>query len=138
MDKMSLNAAAPAEGKFSPLRRGFSGPTPTEFEKIFSAGKSINTPYFRLIFAPGTQKVGIATSKSIGCHAKRNRIKRKVKVIVQNHQDLVDANTDWVIVVKMAAAQAGFKQLEEELCQSLTNAQLRLNGGQPASASGSF
>lgn len=138
MGKMSLSADANEGEKSSPRKGGLSAPSKAEFEKIFSAGKSINSLYFRLIFAPGTQKVGIATSKSIGCHAKRNRIKRKVKVIVQYHQQLVDANTDWVIVAKAAAAPVGFHQLEEDLCKSLKIAQTRLNGGQPANASGSF
>ncbi len=138
MDKMSLNDVDFAGERFFPHNPTLKGPSKAQFEKVFSAGRSVNSLYFRIVALPGSGKVGIATSKSIGCHAQRNKIKRRVKVIVQFHQAILSNSFDWVFVVKKSASELSFDQLKENLCTSLETAKLKLAGGPPEKRPESF
>lgn len=56
---------------------------------------------------------GIATSKAIGCHARRNRQKRRVRAAWQMVK--ASAEKDWICVVKPSIEEASFEEIVAEL-----------------------
>lgn len=62
---------------------------------------------------PGAGLVGIATSRGIGSHARRNRIKRRIREAVRSLSD--HTQFDLVIAAKQSAAVAPFVELRGEV-----------------------
>ena len=62
---------------------------------------------------PGTGLFGIATAKAIGCHAWRNRQKRRIRAASQSLTGR--ENFDLVISVKAKAREAKFQDIQAEI-----------------------
>lgn len=56
---------------------------------------------------------GVATSKAIGCHARRNRQKRRIKAAWQEIG--ASRQLDWICVVKPSIVEASFEEIVAEL-----------------------
>lgn len=56
---------------------------------------------------------GVATSKAIGCHARRNRQKRRIKAAWQ--EIVASPQLDWICVVKPSIVEAPFAEIVDEL-----------------------
>ena len=68
--------------------------------------------------------MGVATSRSIGCHARRNRNKRRVREAVRLTQSH-DAAFDMAFVTKSAADGCDFQSLRDEVVRLTVEAKRR-------------
>ena len=89
----------------------------------------MNGELFRLHALQGAGLLGIAISRQIGCHARRNRLKRRVREAIRSI-DLAPADgLDIAVTVKTAANEAGFQRLRDELQCLVTEMQARWADG---------
>ncbi|MBL8087276.1 MAG: ribonuclease P protein component [Chthonomonas sp.] len=82
---------------------------------VFREGKRERSPSFRLMSLPGSGLVGIATSKSIGCHARRNRIKRRAREVARACNLHRYTQFDWVVSVGGDSLRVPLKTLCSEI-----------------------
>jgi ribonuclease P protein component len=104
-------------GQGSPIKRGLSK---VRFEAVFSEGKSVNTPNFRLSSLPGSGKVGIAVAKAIGSTPARNRQRRRVREALRKAEKAVSKKLDYVVSARPAAATVSLEDLAAQLAEALS------------------
>ncbi len=95
------------------------GPTKRQFESVFQNGIVHSNALFRVLMGDGNGKVGIAVSKKIGSHARRNYQKRRVREILRISDIDSFPNADCVVVIKASAISADFSQMNIELTKGL-------------------
>lgn len=73
---------------------------------------------------PGEGLVGVAASRKIGSHARRNRVKRRIREIARlAHGSLKGLDT--VVIAKTAADGAGFEELQNEFLELIDELERR-------------
>lgn len=73
---------------------------------------------------PGEGLVGVAASRKIGSHARRNRVKRRIREIARLvHERLKGLDT--VVIAKTAADGAGFEELQSEFLELIDELERR-------------
>lgn len=86
-----------------------------EFRRLYSKGKSAATP-FLVVYMRKTRKdtnqLGITVSTKIGKAVTRNRIRRRLREIYRLNEERIVRGTQLVIVARMRAADASYRQLE--------------------------
>jgi len=63
---------------------------------------------------PGGFRAGFVTSKRIGGAVVRNRVRRRLREVVRQHQDQIAAAAWIVVIARPGAAKATYQQLEDE------------------------
>ena len=101
-----------------------------EFDNIINKGKSIGNKVFSIYFLKHDEeypKFGIAVEKKIGNAVTRNKIKRRLKSIIdkKNYQN----GFNCIIIVKGAINNYDYKSIEEKLLNALT--ELKIIEGEP-------
>ncbi len=76
---------------------------------------------------PGQGRVGFATARAIGVHARRNRAKRRARAAF-NEVGLVDVHWDVVVFVRESALTMDFETMQHELTALLEEARGRWDG----------
>jgi ribonuclease P protein component len=64
---------------------------------------------------PGTGLIGFATAKKIGCHARRNRLRRRFQSAFRQLKFDPKPPLDLIVIVGMAAQDVGIQEIGEEL-----------------------
>ena len=72
-------------------------------------------PLGRLIAAPGQGLIGVTTSKSLGCIARRAAFKRRGREAVRAAQDQVSTRLDYVLAIGESAKDRSF----DEICSQV-------------------
>lgn len=88
-----------------------------EFEKIIKKGKNYKNDYFIIFVLKKAEKkprMGIAIPKNIGKAAKRNKIKRQVKSIIDK-KIIALINNDCIILVKKEILNLKYIEKEKNL-----------------------
>lgn len=97
-----------------------------DFNKVYRLGKSAANRQFVVYFManPKTEKmrVGISTSKKLGGAVLRNRVRRRVKEIVRLNSDRILPGHDLIIIVRKAAMDMTYAELENSLMHALKRA----------------
>jgi ribonuclease P protein component len=91
-----------------------------DFRRLYRRGKSCAAPHLAIYCRPnGTQtnRLGITTGTKVGKAVVRNRIRRRVRAIYRLHETELKAGYDIVIVARVRAASATYRQLERDLLQ---------------------
>lgn len=78
---------------------------------------------------PGDGKIGVATAKSLGCHARRNKEKRRAVAALRNIGEQAWQGMDVVVTVKPAIYGAKANEIEEELKNLVTELRSRWANG---------
>jgi ribonuclease P protein component len=90
-----------------------------DFRRVFQAGQSVANRQFVVVMhdrkAEGPPRIGISVSKKVGKAVVRNRIKRLVKEVTRQFIPYLKANTDYVIIARIPAAQMDYKQVKASL-----------------------
>lgn len=60
-------------------------------------------------------KFGIAISNKIGKAHLRNKLKRKVRAIMDNNKKLFKNNYDYIIMIRKACLEASFQEMNDSL-----------------------
>lgn len=93
-----------------------------DFNEIINTGKKVKGK-FLIIFsmAKDYQKpnFGIAIGKKCGNAVIRNKLKRRVRNIVDNNRLLFKNNKNYIIMIKGSANVASFQELEQDLINLL-------------------
>ncbi len=98
---------------------------------LFDKGLRFDSINLRILSTPGHGGIGIATTRKIGCHVRRNRCKRKVTAVLReaithgafeqkgNAEAIKSAYTldqkDWAIVVKKDLCTVPYNLLVQEV-----------------------
>jgi ribonuclease P protein component len=107
--------------KFETLKKN------TEFKKVFDTNRSrANSLFVLFILKSGTYKkrFGITTAKKIGSSVKRNLLKRRVREILRSMLDKIEDGYDFVIIIRVRAKDAEFKQLKMKLIDLFKKAKM--------------
>lgn len=91
-----------------------------DFDKAFKLRKQISGKYFYVYESVNEDvyRFGICVSKKIGNAVVRNKIKRRIKDIIDKSQ-LQFSNKDYIIVVKKSIGGAKYLEIKDDLINLL-------------------
>ena len=111
------------------MRKNYRVKSEKDFNAIFKSGQSFANRKFVVYMLEKEQKhfrVGISVSKKLG-NAVRNRIKRKIRHVLMQHQKkLVQA--DFVVIARKGVEELDYHQVEQNLLHVLKIAKLYQEG----------
>lgn len=93
-----------------------------DFNDIIKTGKFISNKSYIIYYKVSDVKFprfGLAVSKKCGNAVRRNKIKRQLRMIVDNNKKLFAANRDYIIMVKKDILNLKFQDMEEKLVSLL-------------------
>ena len=67
----------------------------------------------------GTPRLGLSISRKVGNAVTRNAVRRRLKEVFYSALPEIPGNLDLVVSARPAAAEAGFRELDEEFARSL-------------------
>ena len=103
-----------------------------EFRRLYQKGKSAVTPCFAVYCQKNRRKLsrlGITTGAKVGKAVERNRIRRRVRDIYRRARPRMIPGYDLVIVARTRAAQARYREMEQQLHGALRRLGLLECGG---------
>ena len=88
-----------------------------EFENIIHNGKFIRNKYYILYYLKNDNnkyyRFGLSVGKKISNKAViRNKLKRRLKSIIDNHKNFYQNDQDYIIIMKRSCLEASFEELE--------------------------
>ena len=89
-----------------------------DYNRIIKKRKGINSNYFIINVEQNNEnitKFGITFTKNIGKAVIRNKLKRRIKSIIDNNQYIFKNNTTYVIIAKKTTLNLKYYELEKEL-----------------------
>ncbi|HTQ11944.1 MAG TPA: ribonuclease P protein component [Fimbriimonadaceae bacterium] len=92
-----------------------NGPGKRRFDEIFDKGKRVQGKFTRLCALPGTGKIGFAVSKKIGCHARRNQIRRRYQAALREIGPRTERPLDLVVIIGTGASSVGIAEVRMDL-----------------------
>ena len=86
-------------------------------ESIIHKGKCSRYKYYILYYFKNDNnkyyRFGISVGKKISNRAViRNKLKRRLKTIIDNHKNFYQNNQDYIIIMKRSCLEASFQELE--------------------------
>jgi ribonuclease P protein component len=96
-----------------------TGPSKARFESIYQGGKRVSTAHLRLIADRGVGKVGIATAKKTGCHARRNWVKRRIRECIASLESRLRNDLDYIAIATPNVVEMDFGGLQSELGEAV-------------------
>lgn len=94
-----------------------------DFDKAFKLRNQVSSKYAYIYIKDndlGNHRFGICVSKKIGKAVLRNKLKRRVKDIIDKSK-LQFPDKDYIIVLKKSAPNAKYLELKEDLINILKN-----------------
>lgn len=95
------------------------------FNRVYEEGRRASGRFFRITTLPGEGRFGVATPKSVGCHARRNRLKRRTCEAFRADRSDSSSLFDVVVSANATAEAASFVELKADLQQTLQAALAR-------------
>lgn len=103
-----------------------------EFRRLYSKGASAATPLL-VVYARKTKKdtnrIGITVGTKVGKAVVRNRVRRRIREIYRLNEEHMIRGLQLVIVARVRAADAGYRQLEDAFLHACEKLQLLKKGG---------
>ena len=103
-------------------RRSISLTSSLEFERLYREGSVYRGKLFSVHALPNTldkPRLGLSVSKKVGTAVKRNGVRRRLKEIFRSSTAGLPGNLDLVVSVRPGAAEASYRELNEEFLRSL-------------------
>ena len=103
-----------------------------EFRRLYSKGKSAVTPYLALYCRKnrlGYSRLGITTGVKLGKAVRRNQVRRRIREAYRLHEDEFLPGYDLVVVARVRAVGARYRDLERSLLQMADKLGLRKREG---------
>lgn len=105
-----------------------------DFKRLYKRGKTAVTPAF-VVYALKNKRInrlGITAGKKVGCAARRNRAKRRIRALYRElvlDGDLIPKGcyADMVVVARSAAADAEFGKLRRDFAAAVRKAVKQIN-----------
>ena len=98
-----------------------------DFRLVYSRGRSFVNPMLVLYARPtgqGPVRVGFSISKKVGGAVDRNRIKRRLRVIMRAHAAKLRPGHDVVLVGRTRLKDATFREIQATVQELLRRAKL--------------
>ena len=100
---------------------------PREFSVVYKQGKPHFGKYVVVSVLPidrSVSRVGFAVGKKVGKAVTRNKIKRRLRAIMQGQAGRLSPGFDVIVGAKQKSITASFGELEDDLCRVLKNSGL--------------
>lgn len=93
-----------------------------EYTEIINTSKSKKSKYFSVYYRKNnnSNRYGITVPKKTGTAVTRNKIKRRVKNIIDNNKKIVHNGYDYVIIIKKGILELTYKEMEKELLKLIS------------------
>ncbi len=93
-----------------------------EFNDVIKSGKCYKNKYFVLYLKDNDYNVyrfGISVPKKVTNAVNRNKLKRKVRNILDNHRNLYSKSKDYIIIIRKSCLMESYQSLEDNLVNLL-------------------
>ena len=93
-----------------------------EYTEIINKGQSKKSKYFSVYYRKNNtnDRYGITVPKKTGTAVIRNKIKRRIKNIIDNNKKIVHNGYDYVIIIKKGILDLTYKEIETELLKLIS------------------
>ena len=93
-----------------------------EYTEIINNSKSKKSKYFSIYYRKNndSNRYGITVPKKTGTAVTRNKIKRRIKNIIDNNKKVVHNGYDYVIIIKKGTLDLTYKEIENELLKLMS------------------
>ena len=93
-----------------------------EYTDIINNSRAKKSKYFSVYYRKNNKsnRYGITVPKKTGTAVIRNKIKRRVKNIIDNNKNIVQKNYDYVIIVKKGIIDLTYQEMEKELLKLIS------------------
>ena len=98
-----------------------------QFNYVYKSGEHFSSEHLVLYVSSSKTKsikVGFAVTKKIGHAVVRNKIRRRLREIVQKQLPSLKQNYNIIVVAKDNVSEAGFEKLTQEIVKLLKKASL--------------
>ena len=95
-----------------------------EFNEIIKVGKCIKNKYFVLYHLKndlGRYRFGISVPKKVCNAVNRNKLKRKVRNIIDNSKNLYSNYEDYIIIIRKSCLNEEYSVLEDNFINLFNN-----------------
>ena len=89
-----------------------------EYSRIIKKRQGISSRYFILNKEENKEnipKFGITFTKHIGNAVTRNKLKRRIKAIIDTNKNIYENNKTYIIIAKKTSLELTYQELEKEL-----------------------
>ena len=95
-----------------------------EFDEIIHSGKYIKNEHYTLYYKEAKNKYyrfGLSVGKKISNKAViRNKLKRRLKSIIDNNKNYYQNSKDYIIIMKRNCLEATYQELEESFLKIIS------------------
>ncbi len=93
-----------------------------EYTEIINNSRSKKSKYFSVYYRKnnGSNRYGITVPKKTGPAVTRNKIKRRIKNIIDNNKKDVHNGYDYVIIIKKGILDLTYEEIEKELLKLIS------------------
>lgn len=116
---MAKTPSSDAESRVVTRSPRSSGLSKARFDEVFKLGKRVSTAHFRLTTDQGIGRLGIATAKKIGCHARRNWVKRRIRESIYSLESPLAPHLDYIVIATPNVVNMEFAAMAVELAEGL-------------------
>lgn len=91
-----------------------------EFDNIIQTGKYKKNAYYVIYNKESKNnfpRFGIAVGKKVGHAVTRNKLKRQVRMIINNNKNIFKNNRDYIIIVKKSVMDISFDDMTKKLLE---------------------
>lgn len=97
------------------------------FNEVINSGIHLKSRYYVLCCVKSeniSPKFGIAVGTKVGNAVTRNKIKRQMRVIIDNNRDIFPNFHNYVVICKKEILNIKFQQMEQELIKVVNKGEL--------------
>lgn len=93
-----------------------------DYTKIINTNNAKRNKYYSIYYCKTREdnKYGISIPKKTGTAVQRNKIKRRIKNIIDNNKNIVQKGYEYVIIVKKGIIDLTYQEMEKELLKLLS------------------
>ncbi len=103
-----------------------------DFLRLQAEGRKFVGRWLVFLYAKGEGgpcRLGITVSRRVGGAVVRNRVKRLIREVFRQNQDLVQGVTDLVVIGRQSARRAGFSEIAEDFFRLAAKNQMSTKAG---------
>lgn len=92
------------------------------YTKIINTNNAKRNKYYSIYYCKTSDdnKYGISIPTKTGTAVQRNKIKRRIKNIIDNNKNIVQKGYEYVIIVKKGIIDLTYQEMEKELLKLLS------------------